>query len=304
MVKSNYTKDDIQRFVSNKLGENVELNPVVEGIDSQVYSYSLSGKEYIVRINSNLEGFRKDDYAYSHFKNDVIPIPKVIDYGKYNDIHYYCISEKANGITFEDSKEEVVEKLLPDITKIMIAINNIDISNTTGFGIFDSETGNATFNSWQEYLFDILNEEKYHWEDIKRKDYIDSNLIDDMVDEFKRLIPYCGNKRKLRHGDFGSNNMLVDNDKFTAVIDWDCAGYGDPLHEVASAHFWSTWLMCMDKTSKYYDSIFANEENYNERILCYQLHIGLTEIYENAIDDDIKEVTWLQNRCREIYNTF
>lgn len=300
MIKSSYTKNDIQYFISAKLNANIKLFPVVEGMESQVYSYSLNNKEYIVRINPNLEGFKKDDYAYKNFKNDIIPIPKIIEYGKYNDTHYYCISEKAKGITFEDSSEKVVEKLLPDITKIMIAINNIDISNTTGYGIFNSETGNAPFDSWQDYLLDTINEEKYNWKEIKNKDYIDSKLIDMMIDEFKKLIPYCGNTRKLRHGDFGSNNMLVDNNKFTAVIDWDCAGYGDPLHEVGSSHFWSTWLMCMDRTSKYYDSIFSNEENYNERILCYQLHTGLIDIYENAIDDDIEEVTWLQNRCREI----
>lgn len=47
--------------------------------------------------------------------------------------------------------------------------------------------------------------------------------------------------------------------------------------------------------------IFSQKKkNYNERILCYQLHTGLTDIYENAVDDDIEEVTWLQNRCREI----
>lgn len=300
MIKSSYTKNDIQYFISAKLNANIKLFPVVEGMESQVYSYSLNNKEYIVRINSNLEGFKKDDYAYKHFKNNIIPIPKVIEYGKYNDTHYYCISEKAKGITFEDSSEEVVEKLLPNITKIMIAINNIDISNTSGYGIFNSETGDAPFNSWQAYLLDIINNDKYNWNTIKNIEIVDSNLVEEMIEKFKSLIPYCGNIRKLRHGDYGSNNMLVDDNKFTAVIDWDCAGYGDPLHEVASAHFWSTWLMCMDKSYKYYETIYRNEENYKEKILCYELHLGLEEIYENVIDEDLETLEWIQNRCREI----
>lgn len=88
MIKSSYTKNDIQSFISAKLNVNIELFPVVEGMESQVYSYSLNNKEYIVRINPNLEGFKKDDYAYKHFKNDIIPIPKVIEYGKYNATRY------------------------------------------------------------------------------------------------------------------------------------------------------------------------------------------------------------------------
>ena len=300
MIKSSYTKNDIQSFINDKLNSNIELFPVVEGMESQVYSYTLNSKDYIVRINPNLEGFRKDEYAYKYFNNDIIPIPKVVEYGKFNDTHYYCISEKATGITFEDSNEEVVDKLLPDITKIMVAINDIDISNTSGYGIFDSQTGNAPFNSWKDYLLDILNSYKYDWNKIKNMDYVDSNLIDEMIKKFNNLISYCDNVRKLRHGDFGSNNMLVDNDKFTAVIDWDCSGYGDPLYEVSSACFLSTWLMFMDKSYKYYEKIFGNEKNYREKVLCYALHIGLEELYENAIDEDLESLEWIQNRCKEL----
>ncbi len=300
MIKSNYTKSDIANFISNKLNTNIELFPVVEGMESQVYSYTLNGKNYIFRINPNLEGFRKDDYAYKNFNNNTIPIPKVIDYGKYNDTHYYCISEKANGITFEDSTEEVVESLLKDITDIMIAINNIDISNTMGYGVLDSQTGNAPFKTWKDYLLDILNIDKYNWNQVKNMDYVDTKLVDDIIIKFNELIPFCNDVRKLRHGDFGSNNMLVDNGKFSAVIDWDCSGYGDPLYEIASAYFWSTWLMCMDKSYNYYKEIFDNEENFEKRILCYSLHIGLMEIYENAIDKDLESLEWVQNRCREI----
>ena len=50
----------------------------------------------------------------------------------------------------------------------------------------------------------------------------------------------------------------------------------------------------------YYETIYKNEENYKEKILCYELHLGLEEIYENAIDEDLETLEWLQNRCKEI----
>lgn len=101
-------------------------------MESQVYSFVYDNLEYIIRINPNNEGFKKDKYAYEHFKNNLFPIPKIIEHGKfYKD--YFCITEKANGITFEDSKEKVITYLLEDITNIWKSISNIDISSTTGY---------------------------------------------------------------------------------------------------------------------------------------------------------------------------
>ncbi len=42
-------------------------------------------------------------------------------------------------------KKEVIEKLLPDIFKIMKEINKFDIKNTTGYGVIDINTNNAFF---------------------------------------------------------------------------------------------------------------------------------------------------------------
>ena len=116
MIKSNYTKNDIQNFISKKLNTNVELFPVVEGMESQVYSYALDNKEYIVRINPNLEGFRKDEYAYKQFNNDIIPI--------------LCVGETKeqydNNKTIEVIKNELINDLKNiDFNKIIIAYEPI-----------------------------------------------------------------------------------------------------------------------------------------------------------------------------------
>ncbi len=301
MIKSSYKKEDIEKFVSEKFDSSITLTPVIEGMESQVYSYTLNNYEYIIRISKNLEGFKKDKYAYENFNSANIPIPKVFYLGSFSETHYYCISEKIHGITFEDSKEEVVEELLPDITKIMNCINEIDISGTKGYGVFLSDTGNAPFSSWRDYLLDIINNTKYNWEEIKKINCIDNALIDNMIESFKCLLPYCNEVRKLRHGDYGSNNMIVsDISKFNGVIDWDCAGYGDPLYEVSSSFFWSTWLMCMNKVYNYWKKIYKNTPNFDAIIKCYAIHIGLVEIYENSIDKDFESLCWIQNRCKEI----
>ena len=149
----------------------------------------------------------------------------------------------------------------------MESINNIDISNTKGYGIFSTETGNAPFNTWKDYLLDITNKK---WDEIKKFKYIDSNLVDNLIIKIKELLPFCKEVRKLRHGDFGTNNIVVnDNLKFSGVIHWDCAGYGDPLYEVGNAYFWNCALLCMKKVFEYWKIIYGNIDNFDNIIRCY-----------------------------------
>lgn len=302
MVKSIFSKDDIVRFLSDKFNEVITLKPIVEGQESQVFSFQYNNKDFIIRINPIIEGFKKDDYAYKKFSSIKVPVPKIVEYGSFDGSHSFCISEKATGITFESADEKTVNALLSDITKLWLSISEIDISNTKGYGIFSSEDGNSPYSSWKEYLTKILDKQKYDWEKVKDMEYVDTGLVDDLKNSLLSLIKYCPEDRKLRHGDFGSNNVLVDYQtlKITAIIDWDNASYGDPFYDIAGAYFWRTWLMCMEKTSAYWEIMFNSIPNYQERIKCYQLHIGLEEIYENALDGDIETLTWCQERCQQI----
>ena len=63
-MKSDYSKESITEFLSRKYGEDIRLFPIKEGQESQAYWFSRGGREYVVRINSNMEGFKKDKYAY------------------------------------------------------------------------------------------------------------------------------------------------------------------------------------------------------------------------------------------------
>ena len=91
-MKSDYSKESITEFLSRKYGEDIRLFPIKEGQESQAYWFSRGGREYVVRINSNMEGFKKDKYAYEHFRSDRVPIPEVVETGNFDGTHYFCIS--------------------------------------------------------------------------------------------------------------------------------------------------------------------------------------------------------------------
>ena len=64
-MKSDYSKESITEFLSRKYGEDIRLSDKKKGQESQAYWFSRGGREYVVRINSNMEGFKKTNTPMS-----------------------------------------------------------------------------------------------------------------------------------------------------------------------------------------------------------------------------------------------
>lgn len=297
-VKTSLDIARIADFASRQFGEIQNVKQMTEGEESQAFSFRARNASYVMRVNPEVEGFLKDDYAYRQFQSLNLPIPKVVKVGRIDAEHAFCISEMLQGITLQDADEMAVVALLPALTNLWEEVGKVNIANSKGYGDFASN-GNAGFSSWRDYLLSILDESKYQWAKLQG---VDDGLIKEISSEFAKLVENCPEERKLVHGDFGSNNVLVDTEKskITAILDWENALYGDPLFDVAIAYFWRTWLMCMEKSAAYWESRLSSTENYQQRMRCYQLRIGLHEIYDNALDGDTEMLAWLQNRCRQI----
>ena len=100
-MKPNLSKTEIQAFLKRKYHAEPALLPVREGQESQVYGFRQGGASYILRIHPSKEGFLKDQYAYVHF-GALVPIPEIFEIGRFQKSHFYCISRKEGGITYED----------------------------------------------------------------------------------------------------------------------------------------------------------------------------------------------------------
>ncbi|MCI0438956.1 MAG: phosphotransferase, partial [Chloroflexi bacterium] len=288
----------IQSFLLEKSpGDAPTPQRLVEGEDSQAFTFARDGKGYVLRVNRSAEGFWKDDHAHRRFNSSEIPIPQVFDIGQIDEHHAFCITELMPGVTVQDSDTATVGRMLGPTFETWQAISDVDISDTRGYGEFDS-SGVAPFARWREYLVSILDTSRYDWDGVRRN--ADGVLIDRLMREFQVLIEECPEERRLVHNDFGSNNILTDGERITAVLDWDCAAYGDPLMDVARHYFWSTWLYCVKVFADYCEQRLCGLPGYRERIRCYQLRVGLDEIYYSVTAGEAKMLDWKQRRCREI----
>jgi hygromycin-B 4-O-kinase len=294
IMKTSLSQDEIKSLLSKEMGAITNLEQMVEGEESQALSFLHKNKPYVVRINPDIEGFKKDQYAYKHFGSDKIPIPRVLKLGHVDSNHSYCISELISGVTLQDADSAQITRLLEPLTDVWSEIGKIDISNTSGYGEFD-ENGNGKYETWQDFTLAVLD---YDWDSVV--EVIDTELVEKIKDELKRLVSLCPNDRKLVHGDFGANNVIVKAKQIKSVIDWENALYGDPLYDIAIAYFWSPWLVCMQKSAEYWEELLNGTDDYRARIRCYQLRIALHEIYDNATDGDVKVVAWLQKRTSDI----
>lgn len=57
----------------------------------------------------------------------------------------------------------------------------------------------------------------------------------------RMLDPAAGHGVVVRHGDFGPNNVLIDDERVTAVLDWEFSGTGEAIADVA----WCEWIVRM-----------------------------------------------------------
>jgi hygromycin-B 4-O-kinase len=296
LARPDVSQDLIREEVARVLGASVVLTAVAQGEDSQTYGVDAAGQSYVVRINRSDEGFRKDRYAHERFSSARLPIPRVVAIGPIGDGLQFCISERARGSTLEDQASSEVSKLVDQLFTVWSELARCDIGDSSGYGWFD-DNGTAFSESWRDYL----RSEADGWDELRAEsERLVGRDPGDLLELYRSLIESCPEERRLVHGDFGSNNVIVDGGRVTAVLDWDHAMYGDPLFDVGTARFWATWLDCMARQIEFFDGRLSNLPNYDDRVLCYALYAGFHSFLEGGEHRDDDAARWCEARCREL----
>jgi len=296
MRKPSFSQAEILAILENRMANVSGFAPIAEGEESQAFRFWSEGKTYIVRVNEAMEGFQKDAFAHRRFARHNLPIPEVFHIGPIGD-GFYCISENLPGVTLQDLHPEELPPLLGPVARTLDAIAESDLDGISGFGPFNAQ-GVGSYESWRHFLTGIASPRHYHWNPVDR--FVDIRHVHQLLELLQRLSVYCPETRHLLHGDFGSNNVLTNGSEITGVIDWSEALIGDPLYDVANILFWSTWLECMRQQARYFEGCLSSSSEQSNRLLCYQLRIGLAEVYGNAAEGKAKAAAWALSRCSEL----
>jgi hygromycin-B 4-O-kinase len=270
--KTKIKVDEVKRFLENFYNTEIfNFKKIIGGEGSQAFSYSVNNNNFIIRINKGSgENFLKDQFACENFRNEKLPIPKILQIGELENKMKYCISEMVIGVDVRDVKDEEFEKLLPNLFETLEEIHKVDISTFLNFGKFGiNKMGNR--KSWKEYL-QSLGE---HTSDLFTSGSLEKDFWDKYFEIYSKLIKFCPEEKYLLHGDFSGGNVISKNEKVAGVIDWEQVMIGDFLYDIAWMDFWREDFDYKKYYYEKYKNSNKNLKNYNERILCYQLEIGL-----------------------------
>ena len=274
----------------------LNLQPVEGGNVAQTFSFTVgprsdmgaassrsnnaeSNQEYIVSFNPTmLVNFEKHAYVEENFASPSIPVPRQVHRGRLGDV-YFAITEKAPGQNLLQLPRSEYLELIPSQIELLDAIHQVSPGERPGYGIFDGNGIDST-PSWRARQESDKEEgpagDIYaKWQAQIKTSFLEREVFERLFDEMVQLISYCPEERYLVHGNYGFGNLLAQDGRITAVLDWMNAQYGDFLYDIAWLDFWSPKDGWHERFRHYYRSMGREVPFYGERILCYQINMSL-----------------------------
>ncbi|MDB4984701.1 MAG: aminoglycoside phosphotransferase family protein [Patescibacteria group bacterium] len=283
--KTRVSLDEAESFLASHYGKPVsDLSAISGGEGSQAFSFAIDGEHLILRVNKHGDrAFKKDLYAYVHFKSAALPIPEIKEIGTLPDGNHFAISQKIEGSLFKDLSDQEFDESLPSLLGTLDSVHKTDISESEGYGDWDAD-GKAKHKTWKGVLLDV----DEFAESLFENSILEKDFWNEAYGKYAELVPACPEVRYLVHSDYNFDNVLAKDGKVTGVIDWANSMYGDFLYDVSWMQFFTKDF---DYEQAYLDFHNLKEEDipdFRKRVLCYQAYIGLGSLsfyaYSNQQD--------------------
>lgn len=260
-----------------------EPRPLAAGAWSQAFELAVDGSPVVLRLGSHGTDFAKDEVA-AGFARPELHVPRVVTRGVFDGWHY-AMTTRAYGIGFDDLSAVEVRSALPSLLAAVDAIGRVDVTATTGYGIWTPD-GTAPHGSWADALLAIGTETARvpGWRRALADTDIGLGPIDVGLAAIGALASYLPDDRRMIHGDLLSKNVLTAENAVTAVLDWGNAMYGDSLYDVAWLIYWWRWnpqwrsVDIRAELSKRWQASGSTPSHLYERLHAYLIHIGLDAI--------------------------
>jgi hygromycin-B 4-O-kinase len=285
----------------------------------------VSGGKYVVRFVSSEYGgaVRKDRFIAPRAAAVGVPVPRSVVHGEVRlavgnlsdeekSLHdesafplAYGICDFAPGEHMGQLEDEDRQHLIPAAVETMDRISLIDISDTAGWGWFDSE-GNGSCDSWAEYVGSQEFPEGGGDFYARRRDWFDDGFLE--FDVFRKFsdclmslvagLPVI--ERSMVHIDFGWDNTLVVGAEVSVVIDWDNSIIGDHLYDGARSDLYSPSIDFKRLFAERYAATGRGEVGFDDRWLVCELHVALEALAWYGRSRNEAAYEWMKRRVLSV----
>lgn len=299
---------EVIQFLTSRFESAVsDVSEVGQGEWSHAYMFKVGTTSRVIRFGALSEDFAKDQIAM-RWTSPALPIPRVTELGPAFG-GYYAISELVTGTFLEQLDASGFRKVLPALFRALDALRNANISESAGYGLWDS-SGRGAYGSWHNFILDVEHdrpESRIHgWHDHMRDFPHAEAAFRVGLTKLQSLVHTCPEDRHVIHGDLLHRNVFVRSAAISGVIDWGCSMYGDFLYDVAMFSFWSIWFPALAHVDfpaealAHYQRMGTSVPNFQQRMQCYQLHIGLSSLAYSILKQRPKNVQFIAHRIMEV----
>ena len=265
---------------------------------SQAYALTVDGQQVVVRFGTHGEDYKKDQ-AVAKWSSEELPIPRFIELGE-TESGFFAVSERIHGDSLDKLDSQRMKTVFPSLFRVMDTIRDIDISNTEGYGNWGPD-GRGPQTSWQEALLqkfegDQPDSRTYGWRAALENSPEGARNFDTGLKVLERLARLMPDERHVIHNDLLYDNVLVDGDRISGVLDWGNSMYGDYLYDAAWLLYcqprYTTWpdVDLAGALRRHWEAGGSIPDNLEARLLCYQIHVGLGAQSGNAYKEDWDEL--------------
>jgi hygromycin-B 4-O-kinase len=294
---------DAHAFLKRHLGREVSRVELVgEGAWSRCFGFTDGDEHFAIRFGRHVDDFEKDRYATT-FACEALPVPELFEIGPAFDGHF-AISSRAFGEPLEARDATGWQAVIPSLLAALDAMRSVEVPKDGGAGDWDAE-GKAKHGSWREFLLTVDADTP----DLRTAGWrrrLDDSPIGDRtfrigLAELSTLADADADACGLVHGDLVNRNVLVANDRITAVFDWGCSFYGDRLYDVAWIEFWRPWLDGLreiDFLEIARRHVGAGEADFEPRVRACMIHIGLAHLAYHAHTGQLDDLAATEHRLQ------
>ena len=294
-------------FLRERFGASASITVMRPGEWSAAYSVRTADADLVARFSAYDEDFEKDAHA-ARYSSSALPIPSILEWGPAGD-GFYAVSERMSGEHIDGLDEAGMRRLLPSLFSALDAMRSVDLSRASGFGGWRAD-GTTTHPTWREWLLAVAAEPATRGAPVVRELLEASPTgigpFEEGYARLRELVDHCPEERHLIHDDLINFNVLVDGDRISAVLDWGSSIYGDFLYDIAKLVFYRPWYPAWRnidfaaEARAHYDAIGLAVPRCGERLTCYSIRIGLSDMAYSAFRKRWEQVAWKARRTVEI----